>query len=748
MSQRKTPLEKALAELSKFQSARDFTRGLKKCEEMLKKDPKCSEALGYKAYFTYLKDKTKKDETIKMARQANLLNMSSAQTWRICGLLYKEQNDFKQFYQSFKMANMKDPKDIFILSELCNIYFFYSNYDDFLTATRNLVQQNASSYGVMRYALGLYYTERYEDCDHFLNVYQSNWKKMITDEEELVFRSEFCLFRVMVFLKMEKFQDALKFIDDHKDIIRDTVKLNDFRIKCYEGLKDNEQVLKICEEQIKLYPEDGDYFDVIEKIKTKEELIPLFIQYKDQFKSKYAHVRALELMDAKDPQYEPLLREYLEPLILKAAPAAYQTIKDLSDEGIDIAFRIVSELKTPINCVPIVKLFRANVYYRKHDYEHALEEVNAGIEHTTTAIELLVWKAKFLRNIGRSREAMKVAKELRRADPADRSSNLLYVQTLLLNGMRKSAESEAEIFAGEENGRQLLFDTQFNTYYLRAGFAHLRALDYAKAREMYEGIFTHFDNYRIGEYNYIGWASKKPRALVELTDYLAILEREKQFYTAASFALRLAFYEKRADKFLDKTLQSMKSLNPETLALCCHSFLENKAILPAIRCWVKIGDSPYRYLALPALKEIVKLEMPPIVKGVVDEYFKAPETEPSTYEELIASAEGKSIRGDKEGAKKDLEQALTKSENIQFKHILKLYTIVQAFFDGETSKVICPEIENKFPQFEFKLLDEEKEIMLKNERLIKKRKEKEERKRLRDERLKAEEEAKESQENK
>ena len=249
-------------------------------------------------------------------------------------------------------------------------------------------------------------------------------------------------------------------------------------------------------------------------------------------------------------------------------------------------------------------------------------------------------------------------------------------------------------------GKPLLFETQFNTYYLRAGLAHLRLLDYKKARDMYEGIFTHFDNYRIGEYNYIGWASKKPRALVELTAYLTNLEKEKQFYEAASYAMRLALYENRSKEFLDRALQSMKSLNPETLAICCHIFAQNKVILPAIRCWVKIGDSPYKYLALPALLEVVKIEMPALVKEVCDKYFKAPTKAPETYEELFASAQGKLYIGDKEGAKKDLESAIAVSDGKSFKEILKFHTIVLAFFGKEISDVVCKEIENKFPQYE------------------------------------------------
>ena len=372
MSQRKASEDKALIELAKFQSTRDATHGLKAAEQLLKKDPKCSEALAYKAYFTYLKDKTKKDECIKMARDANRLNMSSTTTWKICGTLYKEQSNFKQFYQSYTMAHLKDPNDLQALSELCNLHFFFGNYEDFYSSTYALMQKNKNVYGVMRFILSLYFTERYEECDKALTTYQGSWAPS-TNEDELLFRSEFCLFHGMVLVKLAKYQECLDNLEKSVLFIRDSVKMNDIKIQCYKSLKNEEKMLATIEENIKLYPEDGDYFDIIEEFKKGEDYIQILLKYKDEFQSKYAWVRALELMDVKDERYEPLLRSYLQPLIMKSAPASYQTVKDLSEEGIDLAFKIVSEMKTPINCVPIIKLFGANVYARRGENDKALE---------------------------------------------------------------------------------------------------------------------------------------------------------------------------------------------------------------------------------------------------------------------------------------------------------------------------------------------------------------------------------------
>ena len=95
------------------------------------------------------------------------------------------------------MAHLKDPNDLQALSELCNLHFFFGNYEDFYSSTLALMQKNKNVYGVMRFILSLYFTERYEECDKALTTYQGS-RAPSTNEDELLFRSEFCLFHGMV----------------------------------------------------------------------------------------------------------------------------------------------------------------------------------------------------------------------------------------------------------------------------------------------------------------------------------------------------------------------------------------------------------------------------------------------------------------------------------------------------------------------------------------------------------------------
>ncbi|EAY20895.1 hypothetical protein TVAG_437210 [Trichomonas vaginalis G3] len=707
MHQKATPEKKLLTELSTLQANRDFNRGLKQAEHLVQQFPNCAVGIAYKAYFTYMKDRTKKDECITMAKQANRTDMKSAEAWKICGMLYREMNDFLQYLQCYRLASRFDPTDLSILSDICSLHFFFGDYDSFFKAARELAQKTANTYNQMRYALGLWYIQEYEEIDNYLNIYERNFT-ISRNDEEMVFRSELSIFHAMAFIKLNKYTECLDYLAKNAIWIRDTVRMNELEALCYRKLGDTEKTFNKLYKLIKYYPENGDYFDIIEELVPKDKIIDELLKIKEMANSKYAWVRALELMDVNDSRYEPLLCQYLEPLLIKASPAAYISLKDLSDAGIDLAFKIATELSVPMNAVPMVKLFRAQVFYRKGDLKSALSEIDAGLDHTTTAIELLAWRSKFLKGSGRIKESLRFARKFANADPADRNANNLLVQNLLLNGLTTMAEEKAGQFAGTEDGKSLLWETQFNTYYLRAGIAFLRRGNMKKARDMYEGIYKHFDEYRKGEFNYIAWASKKPRALIELQDMLNNVEKEYQFYEAASFAMRIAILQGRQTEFLNNTLQAMKSLNPETLAIATHIFAENKLHLPAAKCWAKVKDTPYKFLALPAIQKLSKTEGNPLVIEVFNEFCKVDEQEPKTSLELFSSAEGKAIVGDVEGAKKDLFKAI-QMKDMKYKLALKQYTIVKSFFRNENLiKEGLELFEKTYNEFEFDLMDEDK----------------------------------------
>jgi len=704
---------KRIGELQKLQQNREFKGGLKLAGQILKKNPKCAEALAYKAYFTHLKDRNIKDECIVTIKEAIKLDMKNSLVWKIAGLLYKEMEDLTQYFQCYRLAAMHDPSDIMILSEICNINLYERKYETFLNDSRKMVQQNTSTYSVMRYALGLHLNNRITDAQNFLNTYQNAWPPT-KSEDENVFRSEFIIYRSNLFFEMKQCEQCLEYINKYMPLCRDSVQILEIKVKCYKNMNNVGMAIECIDQLLTYYPENGDYFQIIEEILPPESIIPELFRIKAKIKSNYAHVRILELMDSSDSRFVPLLLEFIGPLLIKASPAVYVSLKDLPQKSLDLALDVALKTEVPLNAVPMVHLFHANVLYRKGKIEEAIQVLESGITHTPTCIELYSLKSRLLRYMGFVKESMVASNELYMADPADRNSNIIYVKSLFLFGDREEAERIANLFAGEDQGKQLLFETQFNTYYLHSAHSSLRCRDFATARKMYEGVIKHFDVYKKSQFSYIGAASRKPRVLLEILDYFSQIEKDKLYIKGAKGILRMGIMEQEKTYSKEVALRSLNSGDPELLALCIVVFSWFNLVIPALKCYLKIQNTPYKYMAQLHMNKMVSEALEksnPIVQKVLMENPICGDMNPIGFEDYFSLSQGKSFFGDYSGSLQDMVHLITNFD-FGFKKALKIFEFAtieskNPIMETEISSLL----KSKYPMYQFEVSNDAKQYI-------------------------------------
>lgn len=696
---------KKLQEISKLQTTRDYKRGLHLCKQFNKKYPKNPEGVAWEAYYTYHKDpENNKESAIEAMKKASILGMKNPKVWKISGLLYKDLQEYTKALQCLRQSYTMDGSDYLLLNDIANLDLYEKHYNQFLKDTRAIFKNNSTPYTITRYGIAMAMNGLFDTANKFFETYQSTWKP-VNNDEELSFRSEFCIFRANLYIKANEYEECVSYLDKNESIIRDKESMLEDKLYCFKKLNKNDDAFKCIMELLKSYPENGDYFDALEEITPKENIVQELLKIKDQYKSHYAHVRALEIMDANDERFKGLLAEHLKPLMMKGAPATYMTIEEFSKEKLEIAIEIIKSFEVPISSIPIIHLFTAQFYSFHGEFEKAINEIDLGLKHTPTCYELIAWKARILAKFGRVNEAVQYGAQLREADPADRNSNLLYVKMLLLNGDRKKAEAEASIFAGEDdNGKNLLYETQFNSYYLKSGLAALRDGDIDFARKMYSGILDHFDAYRKNQFNYIGWCWRKPLALIEMLNEINIIENNKAMGDAIEKLLSLNIKEKKEKESKEIAMRSMNStLN--AIAMGCVIFCSNKMIIQALKCYVKLIDTPYIYIALPAIKELMKeiKSFPEIIQTIVNEEYKECTKEAKTFDEIYALSKGYAFIGDYQNAKELLVNAINNNE-IEFKKALDVYVFAKFLTNDDSFKnEVNNALRTKYPKFEFEL---------------------------------------------
>ena len=706
MSAKSKEEQKKLAEIQTLQQSRNYQRGMKLTKQVLKKNPNCAEAIAYKAFFTFMKDQAKNGpEAVEIMKAANRADFKNAKVWKIGGYLYREMQDFPKSLQCFKFAYQNDPSDYTLLNEICSLNIYERHYSQVVTDTRTVMKSSPSMYTIIRYVYALVLNGSIETALKVFSSFQGTWKKEAPPEDE-EFRSECCLLKMKLLVKLEKWAECIEYAKENEEIIRDVELRKELVVECMKQL--GQDPMPVLTDLLKVYPENGDYFDVIEAVTPKEQLIDRLLELKDTFKSHYAHVRALELMDIGDARFKPLLTEHLKPLLVKGAPAAYMTVREMSQEKLLVALEVAKSIEVPIVYVPIVHLFAAHVYGYGGDIDKALEELDAGLKHTPTCTELIAWKARFYARSGRVKEAIEWAQRMREADPADRNYNLLLVKNLFLGGYREKATKEAEIFAGQDGGKELIFETQFNMFYLQNGFASLRAGEIEFAKTMYNGVLTHFDNYRKNQYNYIGWGWKRPRALLDMIEQMNRFERCPVFARAVEMLIEIAIMEGKKNEMKDIALRAMHCGEPIALAYSCVILSGLDMRLPALKCFKQLKGSPFAFLAQPAMKLMIENnvnneKVAPLVREVLKEEYHALDQQPQNFAEFFAAARGEWSIGNTTAATDLLLKAIS-SETVSFKKALDLYVFATVLSGNDDIKSkVSAAITAKYPTFQFQL---------------------------------------------
>ena len=424
-------------------------------------------------------------------------------------------------------------------------------------------------------------------------------------------------------------------------------------------------------------------------------------EIKEKTKSRYAEVRILELMDINDKRFVELLKAYLVPYLVKGAPQIYITLAELSDEKLKLAVKIAEEAEVPISSVPVIHLFKANVLARNGNYIEAIEEVNKGLKHTPTAVELIAARLRFYRKAGMISKSVETGALLVDADPADRNSNVLYTNALLRYGKVNTSYKVATPFSIDYKQRIKIFHTENNDYQVRIADAAYRAGDYKMANKFYQDVIHNFDAYRKAQFNYYSWGLRHINALYDVIKFVDGLNSQKMLARASLGLMKVHFIQKNLKEITQIATTMINSTSQDVLAYTAAYFAVQNEPLPAIKAFLKIKGS-WKFAAIPALNKMMKniSNLPEIIQEVAKESYQTINEEPKTFSELVSYARGQVLIGNNEDAMNYLLKA-AESFSYSYKEALDMYTIAKNEM-GDDSEKLYNIIISKYHYYELK----------------------------------------------
>lgn len=728
--------QKALLEFSRLYDNNEYARGLKQIAKFLKQHPDHAEATAWKALF--LQSTKKPKEATTTIAEALRKDMKNAKIWKLQGIILREQNDYTKALQSFTMSYRCDPKDDSVLLELCNLHLYERNKKLFLQNSYNLLSASKSSSAVVRYAVALHLDGRLKNAIDWLNTYENNFMPPASEDETL-FRNELYLYHATLYQEAELYDDCIAYLKKNNANIRDSVSVNEKLAECYIKLGNKEEAKKCIQYLLEYYPEDGDYFNLLQQINSQEEFIEQLFTLKP--KSRYAQVRILELLDINDSRYRDLLKEYLIPYLVKGAPSLFITLNELSPEKLKLAQEIADAAPTetenfPITSIPIVKLFDANVFLYQNDLGNALSSVEAALNHTPTCLEAIALKLRILRKMGRIEESMKTGEELSSGDPNDRNSNTCYINSLLRNGKLKTAFEKAQPFSIDSNRNPKLLLTQYNDFHVRVADCSYRAKDYQVSINFYNDVLKHFSDFRKSQYNYLAWGMRHVHALYDVLKWADELPKHPMLARGLLGLMKIHFL--RRNEVAIKTNKDLASIaldatfseTPSALSYATIYYSLNNEPLPALKC-LKKCQGPWKFAAMPAVTKMMtnirkgttdpKSKVPELVKEIAEEFYKQEEREfkekygePKIFLDKLSDARGKFLIADNDGEVSNSKQLLleaVKSCDYNYKQALDAYTVANNEMNDEAfAKQIEDAIHAKYPNYQLVFEYEKSEI--------------------------------------
>lgn len=686
---------KQLQEVNKLFDSNDYTRGLKVLNKMQKQYPKVAEIAAWKGVFLqFLKKPT---EAIELITGALRSDMKNPNIWRLNGVVYREQANYMKAMQCFTQSYKLDSSDDNVLLELCNLYLYERNYSTFFEYSKKILSSSTIPSSVIRFALALELNGRAQKAVEFLGNYESHLMPTTKDEEKL-FRNEITIYHADLLISLENYQECIDYLTKSERIV-DKAASQERLVKCYAKTGNTEKLKETLMELISRYPENGEYFDELEKI-TPNYIDELF-SIKDKHKSRYAEVRILELMDVNDPRFEELLKTYLVPYLIKGAPAIYITIEDLSPEKIDLAIKVAKEANVPITSIPIVKNFIAQVMHSRCKYTEALQEIDEAIKHTPTCLDARATKVRILRRAGKINEAVEAAAALAEGDPADRNTNLLYANILMANGQLQTAVTTAAPFSVDYKQRPKILCTEFNDFHVRAGDCAYLAGDFEMALKFYQDSIKFFEDFRASQFNYLSWGMRYIVELKEMLEWADDLINHHLFSRAAVGIIKINLINNNLKDIAPLCLRITRAKDPTALAYAAAYYAKLKDPLPAIKCIKKINGS-LRFAVIPSLKILMKSisSLPPLVQEVANEECNIPTIQPASFTDYVSAARGELFVSEVKNVKPLLTKAVSDFD-YTFKEARDVYTLAKnEMKDDDLAQFIIDKIHSKYPDYQ------------------------------------------------
>uniref|UniRef100_A0A6U0FCY7 Uncharacterized protein n=1 Tax=Ostreococcus mediterraneus TaxID=1486918 RepID=A0A6U0FCY7_9CHLO len=592
---------KEFQDLVNCYETKQFKRGLKHADAVLKKFPQHGETMAMKGLVVRSMDDTfgRNEEAHALVKRGIECHPESHVCWHVYGLVHRQERNYAEAAKCYAQAAKIDPSNMLVLRDLSTMYVQMRDLKAFVEIRRRILKlkmdQRSSWFALAvglhligEHAEGLSILEKYEEIRKSgAFTGRGSWR----DEDKLMVKfdaSELVLLKATMRRDAGQVKEALEDLEAQEANVVDKVAYLELIGACQMKLDMFDAAQKTYRKLLERLPDSYAYHRALRVAMSLPENIAdgtgdisdadcekikaLYADLRDSLKYCAAAKRLPLSFTKAGTEFTTLINAYIEKPIRKGVPSLFEDLKNLYENQdkaklLETIFTdTVAQLKSKgtfpsggatssedekKECV----MYATNLLAMHYD-EMAQRSANGGAAEYAKALTLIdetiamdgkkqpefyLNKARFLEHAGDVQLAADVADEARKLDLADRFLNSNAVRHMMRAGRYVYAEQLAAMFARDGDQANGLFDMEATWFELEAAKCHADAGRQGRSLKYYRAVLTHFNQFVDDQFDFHGYCMRRSalRAYVDLIRVEDEMFARREFRIAARGAVRI-----------------------------------------------------------------------------------------------------------------------------------------------------------------------------------------------------------------
>lgn len=512
----------------KFYEFKQYKKGLKLTEQILKKYPDHGETLSLKGLC--LTNLSKKEEGLDYIKRGIKIDLTSHICWHVYGLYYRSEKNYIEAIRCYKNALKYDKENLQILRDLGTLQTQSRQYIGLLE-TRNEMMRIRPTIRQHWVALALAYdlASRPDAALKILEAFHDSFLEERKMNQMTAYElSELLLYRLSLLEKCKLYERIIE--DDIpllSPFILDSIQLKRILANCHMKLNQYLKAEEFYKQLLFHNPNDIQVIDALISLHNDPDILE-YIKSLGKDSSSDVIPRLL-LNHIKDEKvFKDSFKDYAFPMIKKGVPSLFHILRDLYDDEIkkDICKQVIIDMLNTMGDNLWIFYFMAQHEYYSKDYENAFEWIEKAINMDETIPDLYIFRARIYKHMNNMELACKSLRKAVELEPSDRYINSKYSKYLFRwrNDDLEQGQKVMSVFLKGTYPQKMqdLIEMQCMWYEYEIGRAYQERRDYLESLRWFGHIDRHFEDFIDDQFDFHSYCLRK----MTLNTYNELLKYE------------------------------------------------------------------------------------------------------------------------------------------------------------------------------------------------------------------------------